>query len=416
MSAPLTRKKMMVLGGIIVFLIIFIIILIATLSGGDDGGGGGSPQFKTGGDVILKVPLVVGRNGLPYQLKTKLNDQLKNVNFSQRLPDGDPSAMRTGHVGVQIWTVGVNCTATQYKDTIPQILEQIDVLKRYTKIMNFTIATEPTDLNTAKPGSVVGLVGLDGAYVLDSRPAMLRTYHELGVRVISLANICETPWTKMAGPNVLSPFAKAVVEEANNLGVMIDLTGTSKELQLAVMNVSRSPVVFTASNYNDLVKNSLNVGNETLDLIKKTNSLLMISLSEEQICTKDQTCNVDQVVAMFAALKTHVEAKNLGIGGGFGYDGKGFAVTGATSFSALFDSLHSKGPKFSFEDLKLIAYTNFANLFRSVKNKANLKADPLEFYVPSTDYPDGAMKCISDFDIRFPNSTKPTEKPPKQLD
>lgn len=43
-------------------------------------------------------------------------------------------------------------------------------------------------------GKIASMVGVEGGHSIDSRLSILRLYHELGVRYLTLTHNCKEPW------------------------------------------------------------------------------------------------------------------------------------------------------------------------------------------------------------------------------
>ena len=161
--------------------------------------------FK-GSDVLSEVPLIDGHNDLPWNLYTREKNILENFNFDSDLTKNpnwnfnrtftDLPRLRKGKLGGQFWVAFVSCEGN-YKDAVERTLEQIDVIKRLIKrypndMMYVTEADQIMEAFKAK--KIASMIEIEGGHSIDSRLSVLRLYHELGVRCMTLTHSCNLPW------------------------------------------------------------------------------------------------------------------------------------------------------------------------------------------------------------------------------
>jgi membrane dipeptidase len=80
--------------------------------------------------------------------------------------------------------------------------------------------------------------------------------------------------------NGLSPLGRQVVEEANRLGIMMDLSHPSKASNLQVMALSKAPVIASHSGVRALANHRRNLDDEQLLALKKNGGVAqMVALS-----------------------------------------------------------------------------------------------------------------------------------------
>ena len=101
-------------------------------------------------NLLTSHPVLDGHNDLPYVIRECLSNTIYDgrYNFSVNLAENPQSWQREqcikpnvqtdyprikeGHLGAQLWSVYVDCNS-QYKDSIRQTVEQIDLVKRLTE-------------------------------------------------------------------------------------------------------------------------------------------------------------------------------------------------------------------------------------------------------------------------------------------
>uniref|UniRef100_A0A8D2IIU3 Dipeptidase n=1 Tax=Varanus komodoensis TaxID=61221 RepID=A0A8D2IIU3_VARKO len=282
----------------------------------------------------------------------------------------------SGKCVLQFWTVQLLC-GSQNKDAVRLTLEQIDLIKRMCRHY------EELELVTSAQGDqkIASLIGIDGGHAIDSSLAALRMFYELGVRYLTLTSRCNTPWAEAPPgreedfyPNVigLSTFGEEVVKEMNRLGMMIDLSHTSDTTALAVLQLSRAPVIFSHSAAFSICKNSNNIPDHVLQR-------LVICY----FCWAVHSCSIiffPLPLDHFDYLKATIGSDFIGISGD--YDGMNIHPKGledVSKYPALIEELLKRG--WSKAELKGILRENFLRVFRGVE-KVSAQWPPLRIQKP----------------------------------
>ena len=135
-----------------------------------------------------------------------------------------------------------------------------------------------------KAGQKVALMGVENGYGIGTDITNVRKFFDLGARYLSLAHnghnqLSDSNTGEGDGVwkwNGLSPLGRQVVEEANRLGIMMDISHPSKASNLQVMAMSRAPVIASHSGVRALCNHSRNLDDEQLLALKKNGGVVQL--------------------------------------------------------------------------------------------------------------------------------------------
>lgn len=110
------------------------------------------------------------------------------------------------------------------------------------------LATTAADVRRAKEeGRVAALLSLEGAEPLGTDLALLRVFHELGVRLIGLTwnwrNQVADGWDASTHPGGLTPFGIELVEAMGRLGMIVDVAHLARTGFWQVLEAARGPII-----------------------------------------------------------------------------------------------------------------------------------------------------------------------------
>ncbi|XP_036439769.1 dipeptidase 2 [Colossoma macropomum] len=340
-------------------------------------------------ELMSKYPLIDGHNDLALRLRMQKNSlsQLNLYNYTKTATN--INRLRAAHVGGQMFAAYVMCTA-QDMDAVRLTLEQIDLIRRMCdQYPELELATTAEDMRNTK--KIACLISIEGGHSIDSSLAALRMFYLLGVRSMSLTHNCNTPWAETSSVfysyykreiSGLTDFGKAVVDEMNRLGMLIDLSHTSLATARAVLQRSRAPVIFSHSSSYTICNHSRNVPDDVLLMLKKNGGLIMVNFHNGFIACGGQA-NVSTVANHFDHLKHVVGAEHIGIGSD--YDGAtGFpeGLEDVSKYPALIGELLSRS--WSEAELAGVLRLNFLRVFDSVEKVRDVLHDtaPGEVQIP----------------------------------
>ena len=186
-------------------------------------------------ELLQAIPLLDAHNDLPWEIREQWDDHVYGVdspNLTQYQPtlDTDIPRLREGGVGMQVWSVYVECTM-QNRDAVRTTLEQIDVVQKLVERYpeDFSLALTAQEARSAfECGKIASMIGIEGGHSIDSSLGALRMFYRLGVRYMTLTHNCNTPWADSCADipqhEGLSEFGKEVILQMKKLGRNVDVS------------------------------------------------------------------------------------------------------------------------------------------------------------------------------------------------
>lgn len=343
-SDSTTRSALSSIYGILTFVILIAFIATIALPGGlrnlwrdrqpPPEPVPGSPSLSTRERVdriLHETPLIDGHDDLAIFLRFAYKSEIHTSKFRKNFEKGgmemhvDLPRLKKGKVGGTFWSAFVPCPANAsydysdkvYGESVSTTLSQIDLIRRLQKYYpdTFTPATSsPTHALALfhQNRTLVSPISIEGLHQIPQTSpfSTLRLYHSLGVRAATLTWNCHNAFADAAlvpsnetGANIPAPefrdgltlAGRKVIKEMNRLGMLVDLSHTSYWTQKAVLthNASLAPVMFSHSSAFSICPHPRNVHDDILDLVKATNSIVMINFTPAFIsCLPPPTSSV----------------------------------------------------------------------------------------------------------------------------
>lgn len=119
-----------------------------------------------------------------------------------------------------------------------------------------------------KEGRLACLLAIEGGEALEGKLSSLRIFHRLGVRLITLTwnyrNDLASGQLEGEAGGGLSRFGRAVVEEMNRLGMLVDVSHLNEPGFWDVLSCSKDPVIASHSNAQALCPHPRNLSDEQI--------------------------------------------------------------------------------------------------------------------------------------------------------
>lgn len=163
----------------------------------------------------------------------------------------DPMPAR--HATVQPSTQMFRRTFFEGAPGVQRVLRGFDAVRRLCAAsddLEFVTST-PEIRAAAAAGKIAVLIHTENL-LMGEDLAMLRAYHEVGLRVTGLVHAAPQSWidcdSEQRLPGGLTDFGREVIQELNRLGILIDVSHASMSAIDHVLEESRDPIVASHSN------------------------------------------------------------------------------------------------------------------------------------------------------------------------
>lgn len=209
----------------------------------------------------------------------------EDFDLDHRDPEGsiDIPRMQEGGLNATFQSIWVN-VKTQGAPAAERALKLIDAVREQARRHpdKLMLATAVADISRAKrQGRIALLMGLEGGHIIDNDLRLLRIYHALGVRYMTLTHGKNTDWadssTDTPAHDGLTEFGKAVVREMNRIGMMVDISHVSDKTFYDAIAVSQAPVIASHSSCRAFNDHPRNMSDDMIRALAKNGGVIQIN-------------------------------------------------------------------------------------------------------------------------------------------
>jgi len=195
---------------------------------------------------------------------------------------------RRGNLGAEFFSIWVDPETNQGHfaqhtfDLIDSVYEQA-ARHPDRMMMAFSVA----DIERAhKEHKLAALMGIEGGHSIENDMHLLRDYHRLGVRYMTLSWSNTNEWADSSGDisdlkiqhhNGLTDFGKQVVLEMNRLGMMVDISHVADKTFWDAIAVTKAPVIASHSSVRALVNAPRNMTDDMLRAVAKNGGVVQVN-------------------------------------------------------------------------------------------------------------------------------------------
>ena len=190
-----------------------------------------------------------------------------------------------------------------------------DLFKEHKDIITHAKKTE--DIIQAKKNNKLAIIfGFQNSAPIANDIFLVEKFFKEGLRFMQLTYNNQTP---LAGgcfepkDSGVSRFGKAVIEEMNRLGMIVDLSHAGKQTCIDAIDFSSKPVAISHANPTFFHKSIRNIDSDVLQKLAKKNGFIGLSLYPYHLKNLGK-CKVEEFCSMIKELINLIGEDNIGIG------------------------------------------------------------------------------------------------------
>jgi membrane dipeptidase len=196
----------------------------------------------------------------------------------------DLPRMKRGGQTAEFFAVYVAGSYVEGNRSAHRALEMIDTVRhdiigRYPN--DFVFATTADDIVRAKKtGKIAALLGIEGGHAIEDSLRLLRSFHALGVRYMTLTHSNSNNWAGSSGDSRntgLTDLGRQVVREMNRLGMLVDISHVSDKTFWDVLEVSTAPPFASHSSCRALANIPRNMSDDMIQALARKGGVVQIN-------------------------------------------------------------------------------------------------------------------------------------------
>lgn len=196
----------------------------------------------------------------------------------------DIPRMREGKLGAVMFGLYAQPQDFPPERWLPRALETLEALHTEVaanaKDMEFAYTAADVE-RIHKSRKLAAMASLEGGHLIADSLGVLRAFHRLGVRYMTLAHFASNNFAdSMTGMQIhtgLSPFGRELVREMNRIGMIIDVSHISDKAVLDAVEHSRAPVIASHSSSKAIAPIVRNMPDSVIQTIAKRGGVICIN-------------------------------------------------------------------------------------------------------------------------------------------
>src|SRR3989475_4311183 len=247
--------------------------------------------------------------GVDTHIDTAQRLLFENADISKRLADGqvDLPRLREGGMRAPCFSLWVP-VYYHGAEAVRRTLDLRDAMQAFLDAHpdQIELATTAADIERILAArKIAAVLALEGGHQIDDDLGVLRMYHRLGIRAMTLTHFRNNNWadssTDKPRHNGLTAFGKQIVSEMNRLGMMVDISHVADKTFYDTLKVTTKPVIASHSSCRALTNMPRNMTDDMLRGLAKNGGVVGINFYPGFINSKSSAGSAKTIAARASA-------------------------------------------------------------------------------------------------------------------
>lgn len=256
-------------------------------------------------DELHPVPIVADLHcdALYMVLRGKKDLITQSNSFEVDIP-----RLKQGGVNLQVFAIFVEPRTKGYYHYVSRAIEKLKEICREDSA-DIAVALDPADIaRIVAGGKIAALLAIEGGHALEDDLAgddygdALSAYFDAGVRILTITHnksneFADAALDSLHQPNNgLSSSGQALIENANRLGMIIDVSHSSDKTFFDIIRASRAPVIASHSNARAICSHPRNLTDDQLKAIAKNGGVIGVNFHSSFLRSDGKRATIADII------------------------------------------------------------------------------------------------------------------------
>lgn len=289
----------------------------------------------------------------------------------------DIPRLKEGGVNCQVFAIYVNPRLQKKEGYDRYVRRAIEKLKEICRIdsADIELAKSSGDIERiTSEGKIAALLALESGHALEGDTNRLREYYNLGIRILTITHNQSNEFADAALDslhplnNGLSDLGKALIEQANRLGMIIDVSHASDKTFFDIIHLTQAPIIASHSNARAICNHPRNLTDDQIRAIAQNGGVVGVNFHSSFLRSDKKRATIKDIINHIDHIIRLVGDDYVALGSDFdGMIKPPLDLQDVSQLPDLVTALKTQG--YSPTTIRKVLGENFLRVFTQIENK-----------------------------------------------